>query len=77
MSKFTVASMIDNSRSRRIGYQVISQSKVGGARVHAVKQGKPVLVADADSEGLVAAKIAMEAEAARLNAEAEANRARG
>lgn len=73
---FTVANMYDNSRSRRIGYQVISQKAGMGARIHAQKQGKPVLVDEDDSQGLVAAKLAMQAEADRLNVEADANRAR-
>lgn len=76
MSKFTVAPMLDNSRTRRIGYQVISRPAAHGARIHDSKQGKPVLVNEMDSEGLASAKIAMEARAAFLNDEADANRAR-
>lgn len=73
---FTVAPMLDNSRTRRIGYQVVSQSKTGGTRVHSSKQGRPVLVADQDSPGLETARSDMAALAMKLEAEAEANRAR-
>lgn len=76
MSQFAVTYMTDNSRTRRIGYQVISRSAVGGLRVHAQKQGKPVRIKEEDSAGLIAAKAAMEEEAAKLNLEADANRAR-
>ena len=76
MSNFTVAPRLDNSRIRRIGYQVISSTDVGGGRVHALKQAKPVMVSEADNDALAAAKIEMQAEADRLNIEAAANRAR-
>lgn len=73
---FKVARILDNSRSRIIGFQVISESVTKGTRFHASREGKPVLIGEALSDGLIKAEAAMQAHADKLNAEAEANRAR-
>lgn len=66
---FFVAQMRDSSRNRVIGWQVVSQSNYGGLRHHLASYAM-------HESSLARAKAEMEVEAARLNAEAAANRAR-
>ena len=69
MTKFLVSAMFDNSKTRLIGYRVISKSKVGAHREH-------FSVAAQHEASLAKAKATCEAKAEELQAEADANRAR-
>lgn len=67
---FRVYRMMDNSRTRIIGYQVMSASKLGGMRQHFNVQAQ-------HTYSLERAYARCAKEADRLQVEADRNRARG
>lgn len=70
MAQFYLRQMRNSARDIIIGWSVISRSQVGGERLHYSRQAQ-------GEAGLARAKADCAAVAARLEAEAEANRARG
>lgn len=69
MAHFNVAPIHDNSKTMVVGYKVWSSSRYGGPRIHHTVEGQ-------HAASLESAKLECESIAAKLEAEAAANRSR-